>query len=248
MLKKKKLFLLIALLFITGIGSIGYWLYLAPPDDFPDKKASFNKILDTFPEADIKEMQDVVYLDNKHVYVPFITRNESYGLSFWQWQKHQWTFISLDTGATPRIWKIDPENPASYVIIWNFHPENNLRYLTFYLIKDRGYSINDGKHNYQPRIHMDIKTELEGKTSFGHTQIPLEWCDFMLAENKLMSSLNPGPLFSNFFPPAQYYFGWRSVAKDGFDDYPPFPKNNNGFGTGDSLIEHIRYVDKQELQ
>ncbi|WP_423406779.1 hypothetical protein AABM38_12800 [Heyndrickxia sp. MSNUG] len=240
---------LIALAFVVVFlaAFFGYWYYLSPPGKFPNKQTAIVEMMDTFPEADIKEIQDVTFLDIKHVYVPFITNHEGYGSSFWQWEQHEWKFVSIDTGSTPRIWTIDPENPASTYIIWNFHPDNHLTSLTFYLMKERGYSISDGKQNYQPEVEMKLKTNIEDKPSYGSIQLPKEWQDFIISERHLMESQSTEPLFSDWFQPPQYNFGWRSKSKNGSEDYPPYPQNNNGFGTGDYFIEFMRYVDKEDL-
>lgn len=247
MYKKKKLLLLSFLVLIFSTCSLGYWFYFSPPGEFPSKQEAIDAMMDTFPEADIKEIQDVIFLDPKHVYVPFITNDEGYGSSFWEWKLHEWKFFSIDTGTTPRIWRIDPDNPASNFIIWNFHPDNQLKNLTFYLMKERGYSISDGKESYQPQVEMNFQANLENKPYYGYIKIPKAWQDYILAENGLIDSNSPDSLFSDWFIPPHYYFGWRSIAEDGSEDYPPYPKNNNGFGTGDYLIEYLRYIDKEEL-
>ena len=246
MSKKLKLILLAVIVLISAAVAV-YCLYLSPPKEFPSKEEITESMMNTFPEADIKEIQDIIFLDDRHAFVPFITKSDGYGFSFWEWDKHDWHFSSIDTGATPRIWKIDKKNPAENFIVWNFHPENDLKSLTFFLMKDRGYSVTDGKENYQPKIQMNFKVDMVGEKTYGFTKIPNQWQEYVSAENKLMSALIPNPLFSDFFPQAHYYYGWRSVTRDGSEDHPAYPINNNGFGTGDSLIEHIMFLDQQEL-
>ncbi|MEH7885704.1 hypothetical protein V7654_15495 [Bacillus sp. JJ1609] len=247
MYHKKKLILISFFVLIFLAGCLGYWFYLSPPGKFPNKQKAIDAMMNTFPEADIKEIQDVIFLDTKHVYVPFITNDEGYGSSFWQWKQHEWQFVSIDTGSTPRIWTMEPENPASTYIIWNFHPDNQLKNLTFYLMKERGYSFSDGKQSYQPEVEMNFNTNLEDKPSYGSIMIPNAWQDYILAERRLMESQSTEPLFIDWFQPPQHYFGWHSKSKNGSEDYPPYPKNNNGFGTGDNSIEFMRYVDKEDL-
>lgn len=244
-IKQKSLFLAVIGLITTA--ALLYWFYLAPPESFPSKQEVMANMMDTFPEANIKEIQDIMFIDSKHVFVPFITNSESHGLSFWHWDKHEWKFISIDTGATPRMWRIDPKNPEHNVILWNFHPKNELKSLTFYIMKERGYSVTDGKENYQPKIQLEFKIELEGQTTYGFTNIPMNWQEYATSESNLMSAITPDPLFFGIFQPSYYYYGWRAMNEEGSEDYPAFPKNSHGFGTGDASVEHIRFIDSQIL-
>jgi hypothetical protein len=225
----------------------GYWFYFAPPGGLPGKQQAINEMMKEFPEADIELIQDIIFIDSKHVLAPFITKNEGYGLSFWEWRKHKWEFARIDTGATPQLWKTDPKDSGSYYIIWNFHPDNQLANLNFYLKKDGNFSISDGKHHYFPKVQMELEIEVGGKSSYGFTKIPDEWIEFITVENQLTASSMPNSIFSDFFPTEQYYLGWSSVNKDGSDEYPPLPGNSHGFGSGESHIEHIRYLDKREI-
>lgn len=245
---KSKLLLLSILILIIVACSITYWLFFSPPGEFPSKEKVFEAMMETFPEANIKELQETIYLDAKHVFVPFITNDEGYGSSLWEWRRNEWEFVSIDTGSTPRMWTIDPENPSSYFIVWNFHPDNQLKKLTFYLIKNRGFSVSEGKEIYQPGVEINFEASLEGKTSYGYSEIPKEWGDYIRADRGLMEKFYPITMFTDLFQPPKYYFGWRAMTMDGSEDYAPFSKTSNGFGTGDNFIEPMRYIDKQELR
>ncbi|RSD25463.1 hypothetical protein [Mesobacillus subterraneus] len=145
------------------------------------------------------------------------------------------------------MWKTNQKDPSSHYLMWNFHPDNNLDYLSFYFLKERGYSITEDMHHYQPEIQMDFRQQLSGEQTYGFTKLPEEWTDNIKAENNLMASAIPDRFFSEFFLPPQYYIGWRSKSHDGNDDVPPFPRNRNGFGSGDGSIEFVRFIDRQEL-
>lgn len=225
----------------------GYWFYFAPPGEFPGKQQAIKEMMKDFPNAEIELIQDIIFIDSEHVLAPFVTKDHAYGLSFWEWRKHNWEFVRIDTDVTPQLWRTNPKEPGSYYIIWNFHPDNRLDYLNFYLKKDGNFSISDGKHRYFPKVQMELKVDIDEKSSYGFTKVPDEWIEFILTENQLSKSSMPNSIFSDFFSPDQYYIGWRSMNKDGSDEYPAFPQNSNGFGSGDNHIEPTMYMDKVEI-
>ena len=235
---------LVTLLILT-VGVILYWNYLAPPSAFPNKEKIKNTLMNPYNGIHVEEIQDIIFLDDRHVYIPFTTKTESHGISFWEWKKHKWELVSYSSGSMPQIWKIDSDDPATHFIMWNFHPENNLDNLTFYLIKDRGYSITEGKHQYDPSIQMDFSAEV-GKYSYGYSPIPSEWQTYMETENKLLKEKNPNPLFADYFPPVHYYFGWQTTNKDGRVEFPSFP-DRNGFGSGGQSTETLRFLNENEV-
>jgi hypothetical protein len=249
-LQMKRNYILIwsgVILIMIGLFLI-YWFMLSPPSDFPGKQFAKSEITDTFPEADIRDIQDIIMLDDKHAYIPFTTNQESYGGSLWEWKKHKWQFLSIDTDFKPRIWKLESHNPESYIIIWNLHPQNNLEILTFSLKKEKGYSVTEGQEIYQPSVQIEYKKRLAEEVSYGFINIPAEWKKFITEENKILPSDLPDPFFDQFYQQPQYYFGWRSLSKEGIDEYPQYPQYSNGFGTGDSFVEQMIYLDKTEIK
>ena len=242
---RKKIILPLLLILILISGGFLYWYYLTPPAAFP-KQEEIKAILNNpYNRVEIAEIQDTIFLDDEHVYIPFKTEEEGHGISFWEWEKQEWQLSSFSTGSMPQIWKIDSDDPSSHYIMWNFHPENNLDYLTFYLIKERGFSVSEGRQQYDPGIQMEYRAEA-GKKSYGYTSIPLDWQKYMKAENKMMTARMPDSLFADFLPPASYYFGWQSTSSDGSTEYPSYP-NNNGFGSGGSSTEHLRFLNENDI-
>lgn len=247
-IKRKKTLLWTSFFLVVTAFFLGYWFYQSIPTDFPGKEFANSEIMDLFPEADIQEIQEIIMLDEKHVFTPFITNQQSYGGSLWEWKYHKWQFISIDTDFKPRIWKAEPENPASYIILWNFHPDNNLKSLTFYLKKEKGYSVTEGKELYQPSIQMEYIQPLDGELSYGYMEIPRQWREFITIENKVTQTQLPDSFFAEMSLQPQYYFGWRIVSNDGSEDYPRFPQNSHGFGTGDHLVEQMIFLDKVQIE
>ncbi|MBT2641315.1 hypothetical protein J7I80_03610 [Bacillus sp. ISL-41] len=242
-MRKNVRFLLLFIVLIAG--GVLYWYYFAPLTAFPDKEEIRYTLGNSNNGIHAAEIQDTIFLDDKHVFIPFITETESHGISFWEWRNHEWQLTSFSVGSMPQIWKIDSEDPETYYVIWNFHPENDLDYLTFYLMKDLGYSITEGKHQYSPGVQMDFRSEV-GEQSYGYSQIPPEWQEYIEAEIKLMEAMKPDFLFADFYPPAQYYFGWQSTLTDGTIEYPSYP-DNNGFGSGSQSTETLRFLNENEI-
>src|SRR5690606_3806433 len=126
-MKRRNRFLSSIIIFIVVVGSIIYFFNNSKPSSFPSDDELLNKINETYSRAHATVIQDSIFLDDQHVYVPFINSEGSYGSSFWIWKKGKWRVAGIDTIGEPTVWKINESDPKTYHIVWNIPPENNIK-------------------------------------------------------------------------------------------------------------------------
>ncbi|MRG86204.1 hypothetical protein [Salinibacillus xinjiangensis] len=245
MTKKRKLTLGIVLIVII-LAAI-YWMYFSKPSPLPTKNQLVTEINEVFTRANAEKIQNTIQLDDKHVFVPFISKNNEYGLSYWVWDMYKWKVKKIDTTGEPMIWKVDKKDPSTFHIIWNMHPNDRLRYMKFYLIRKRGYQITAGNHHYTPRIQLEKKVSLEEK-SYGVLKFPQKWAAIKEANAKVMQARQPDKLFSSWMPDHSIYIGWIPYDESNQETFPEQSVNGNTFSDGDVETDFVHILNESELE
>lgn len=224
-----------------------YWFYFSKPDSFPTDEQLMEEINHIFPEAAVNVIQDTVSIDGRHVVVPFISKEDDYGVTYWAWQKHKWQLLAIDTTGEPCLWKINSKDPVTFYIVWNIHPADQLEYMKFFLIRDRGYHGTEGIETYNPRVQMEKKVPLEGK-SYGALPLPDEWVSFMNPFIKVESAKQPSLFFNDLFPEREMFFGWIPYNKSDKQRFPEGSVNGNRYFNGDADIDFISILNELEIE
>lgn len=237
------------MLIIVGVGVfilssvLIYWFYFSKPNSFPKSDQLIEEINDVFPEAEASVIQNTIHVDERHVYVPFISEDEDYGKSYWEWKKHKWKVLSIDTTGEPLVWKIDRKDPSTFHLVWNINPHDQLSYAEFFLIRKRGYLISGGREHYYPGVQMGKKVHLDEK-SYGVLQLPNEWVTFMDSFIKVETAKHP----DLFFPGQSMDFGWIPYDRLDKETFPKSSVNGSSFTTGDIYLDFIRTLDEDEIE
>ncbi|MFD0828581.1 hypothetical protein ACT8ZR_23405 [Neobacillus sp. M.A.Huq-85] len=232
---KKSLWVAGSLVLLVFAAVMVYGYYFQSPSPFPAKKQLISKINKLFPEAAASKIQDTIPLDKKHVFVPYISKGDKHGTSSWAWNQRKWELESINTTGEPQLWKINLDDPETFYFTWNMDPESKLGDGKFYMLRDRGFFITDGKENYLPRIQMEKDVSFQTKP-YGVLKIPREWVVVMNSFIDQGTSKND-----------QLNFGWV-----------PYDTNNkvlspkdligNGFSNYGDHIEMVRFLDKDEIE
>ena len=126
---------------LTGIGmfsillfAVFSWVYFSKPNSYPTNEQLVEGINSAFPDAVAEVIQDTIYVDDRHVLVPFISEENNYSLSYWKWGGSKWEVVSVHSRGEPILWKVDKRDPTSYHFVWNIHPDDNMSKLDFYLL------------------------------------------------------------------------------------------------------------------
>ncbi|MED4202515.1 hypothetical protein [Neobacillus mesonae] len=229
------------------IGAAGYWFYFSPPLSFPNNKQLISEINRLFPEAKVSTIQDSIEVDEKRVVVPFISKDDHYGASYWVWRFHKWQAVYIDTMGQPHVWKIDRKDPSSYYFVWNIHPRHQLKNIKFYYLRNRNYTVMDGKEFYKSGIQMEKDVSFEGN-DYGVLRLPEEWA----ASIKSIMKVDAAAQSDLFFQPADpvgMYFAWTPFGKNGKEKFTEEGiVSGNGYTNGTEDIEYIMVVSEEELQ
>ncbi|MDP5276261.1 hypothetical protein [Chengkuizengella axinellae] len=227
--------------------SLYYWFYLANPDDIPSNKQLVEKMNRVFPAANVAHIQDKIRLDEKHIFIPFISSKDEYGVSYWIWTKHKWELVNINTTGSPEVWNIKEKNPSTHFIVWNIHPDDQLETIKFHLLKDRGYRIADGVERYHPKVQMEETISLK-ENSYGAISIPEDWTQII----KSYRNIEPVQSFSffNHYGFSQYYiyYGWTSYDQYGNQTFPGNSVNGNGYSNRDYNIDFMMIMDEAKLE
>jgi hypothetical protein len=242
---KKKRNLLFLLL---GIAGLVYLIFFIKPASLPSDQSLMKEISSIFPEASPSSLQDKIYVDQKHVFVPFISEgNNKHGMSYWEWKHYHWRVNSIDLSGEPKLWKINRKDPGTFHIVWNIHPEDQVNFIDFYLIRDRNYQISDGVERYIPKVQLENRVVLEGK-SYGVLKMPRDWLSFMKPYIDVESANQVDPLFNDILPAYNMFIGWIPYDRLNQEKFPEQSVNGSSFSNGDSDIDFIRILNRVELE
>lgn len=184
-MKRKPVFVTAILLIAAAI--LFFWHYDGQPGPLPDYEeaaAEINEALSPFDlRAEAKQILDMIQLDRRHVFVPYITKGGHYAVSFWVWEKHKWRVGSVDTDGGPRIWKLSENDPSRHYLLWNMRQEGQISDFSLYFIRERNAGRSNGIDYYTPRIQMEHSVDLDDHP-YGAIPYPEDWIKLIKDEQK----------------------------------------------------------------
>lgn len=244
-MKKNRLWLIPLLGIVVLLAVLANRFYFSKPTVFPKNSQLIKEINQVLPEAEAATIQDKIHIDKRHVFVPFISEEDKYGVSYWEWERSKWKPVSINTIGEPYVWKIDSDDPSSFRVVWNIHPDDRASYLTLYFIRERGFSSMAGEERYDPRIQLEKKVNVAEK-SYGVVRLPDDWGTLINSYSKI-KSVNTSP-FGSSFPTDEMYFGWIPYDKKGKEVILNSSLNGHGFSTGEASIEFMRFLTTAEVE
>lgn len=248
MVAKRRLLAFSGLVLLIILAGALYWFYFSKPGLFPKDEQLIMEINRLFPEAKAGTIQDTVQIDDKHIVVPFISKYDQYGVSYWVWEKHKWQTAYIDTRGQPHVWKIDRNDPSSYYFVWNIHPRHQLSNMKFYCIREREYHVTNGKELYKPRLQMEKNVMFEGK-SYGVMHLPEKWGAAISSVMKVNAAKNPDIFFNQIPSEQQLYFGWIPYDQSGKEKFPEDGvASGNGFSSGSADIEYVMVLSEEDVE
>jgi hypothetical protein len=244
--KKKEILIGAAIFLLVGSLAI-YWFYFSKPSPLPSEDQMVKEINELLPKADAGEIQETILVDEKHAVAPFTSKEGTYSVSNWIWKHHEWKLGTVRTAGEPKIWKIDPDDPSSYHIIWNINPaEDNIHTMSYFFMRDRYYSISGTKHRYDPSIQMKTEVPLQ-EHPYGVMRLPDDWIAVMEALDDGNSG-EASSFFDNFNIQPHVSFGWIPLDENGEDHFPERVVNGSGYQNGNVEEEHMRLLNLEEVE
>jgi hypothetical protein len=246
MSKQRKL-VIVKIGFIIILTFFIYWFYFSKPGPFLKNNDILLEMNRTYPEVSAKTVQDTIFLDKKHVFVPFISERDRYGLSYWIWKNHKWKVAYIENAGQPKIWKISKKDLKTHYFIWNIHPEDQLKTLRFFLIRNRGFHGTNDSYSYLPRVQMENSVSIKQKP-YGVMKMPKDWVSFMSPFIKVESAKLPESIFQTFILEQHMYIGWIPYDQSGKETFPEKSVNGNGYSMEDIVIDHVMILNEVDLK
>lgn len=190
-------------------------LYLL--NEFPADFLQEEEIIEELNKADeripVEAIQDIIFIDDKHVFVPFISKDNDYCFSLWKWKNGKWHLSEKTVTGFINLVKLKENDPSSYYFVWNF-PDLNISTIKLFLLKERNYRYSEGYTMYQPRIQMEQSYSRD--TSYGI--IPLSGEMLNVYEELVDMAYNDGAgdIFSHMNQMNNdLYFTWLMYSHNG---------------------------------
>lgn len=230
---------------ILALSVVIYFFYILIPKTFPNDELVIKSINQLFPEAKASVVQETIYLDERHAFVPFISSQNHYGRSFWVFEMYQWKLARVDTRGEPIIWSIKEKDPSTHYILWNMDPKDQLSHLDFYLLRDRGYFISNGVHRYEPKVQMKTSISLQDQ-SYGVMPFSEEWIEVIDTFKILEKGTNQNSwLFARH---QQNYIGWMHFDIHGESNFPERSVNGSSYTKKNINLDFIRILNERDLE
>lgn len=243
---KKRFWSFIGVVGVIFVVVIVYSFSFLEPKPFPSDEQVLDEINSVFPKAGAEVFQNTFFLDEQHVYVPFISDANANGISLWEWKNGKWKIVYIATAGHPIVWKTDKKDPSSYQIVWNFSEQSNVDFMKFYLMKRRNYHVSNNVEHYFPGLQMEEKIKISERP-YGSMQMPNEWISVIQSENKL--SPNETDLFTNFMNYPQYFtFHWLPYDKSEKVMDPLELSNGNSIWNDVIDLENVLWINESELE
>ncbi|ADC51587.1 hypothetical protein BpOF4_17730 [Alkalihalophilus pseudofirmus OF4] len=207
---KKKVWISLSGIITMVIVASVYYNYFSNPSEFLSEGELIDIINEPQYGFDSLEILDTIYLDDKHVFVPF-AQDQIYGTSFWKWEKRNWEMKGFNTRADPYLWQLDPNDPNTFYVTWNLDPANDLSQIDLYLINRRGFRSSNyyQTNTYTPGVQLrhQIETNLD-EASYGVERLPKEWITFLETYLEVEGAKSTDDFFSTHFHVSSLSYGW----------------------------------------
>ncbi|MEG9294850.1 hypothetical protein V6B33_00175 [Mangrovibacillus sp. Mu-81] len=237
---KKKAIIAGAVLLLLGGSLAIYWFYFSEPNALPGQDQMITEINGLLPEADAWEIQETIMVDNEHAVAPFTSKDGIYGVSSWVWKHHEWKLGSVRTNGEPKIWKVDPDDPATYRIVWNIDPaEESLDTLNFFFVRERYWSVSGDRHQYDPSIQLKKEVSFR-EHPYGVMKLPDDWT----AVVESGAEGNPREVVHRSYPG----FQWIPLDENGEETFLDSAVNGSSYHTGLVEEEHMMIVNLEEVE
>ncbi|PFA62797.1 hypothetical protein CN378_17280 [Bacillus sp. AFS015802] len=241
--KRKILFLAGGLLVIGLLAA--YWLFVGNEDSLPEEEEIMAGINATLSNAEATEVQDFLKVGKNHGIAPFRSDNGGYSLSYWERNLTGWKVKAVRTDGEPGMWMVDEDDPSSFHIVWNIPPENRVKTLQYYFMRERGYSISGEEQHYVPGILMKMEVSMEEKT-FGVKKLPREWVYAMTLSD---GSERQGAYFWEEFSPGLHSaYGWIPLDAGGKEVEWKESMDSSSYYNGDIREEYMQRFSEEQLE
>ncbi|MCR2806571.1 hypothetical protein [Paenibacillus soyae] len=243
-MRRRKWLAVIAVI-LAAVAFIFIRTYDGRPGAIPSAEEAAAAINQYEPEADAEVVLDRIRLDDRQLFVPYVSGRGTHGMGFLKWEKGEWKVTRVDPGGSPELRILDHSNPSERYIVWNINPQEQMEQIRFYLIRERNAGMSSGIYYYTPRVQMEETADLT-KRPYGALPFPEDWAD-ILREEKRMNQALPGGVLDQLFSgmPSRHAMLQMGWFPDYAEDAPP-PRGYSK--SGDEDTEFLWILDEPNLE
>lgn len=203
---------------------------------------SYNRV-----NIEITSITEIIDIDDRHKVVLFVTNEERYGKSFWQWNtlEREWQEVHFSVFETPELWMINKNNERSYRLIWHQSPDTKIKDYRFYLLKRRGYHVSQRNEEslrnvYEPQIQLEHTVALN-KQTYGIMSLPDEWIRIIKLQKEATTPTNRGRTHSLFHSMNAFVIHFKALDHH-YDEIPEAElTKDSSFARGGSGTQVLTY-------
>ena len=237
-MKKSKYFIGIVLIIVIVVAGVLLWQNFKQPTSFLSEAAMVEEMNSYTSSFSVKEIQDVLQLDEHHYFVPFVNHDGTKAMSFWKWDKAKWNLVELTTHSKIR-WQLDKKDLSSSFIVWNRSSVEDAT-ITLVFYRERNFLSSGDNHFFTPHV---LLTEEITLSEYGIAKVPEQWSKVM-AEIDKSSGVTNKSMFSFFDYDSNYYIG----AAYNFEDFETNGTNTYSTGNAETTLDYVMYYDLDMIQ
>ena len=237
-MRKNNYLIGIVVVVVVAVVVILLWQNFKQPTSFLSESAMIEEMNSYTSSFNVKEIQDVVQVDEHHYFVPFINHDGTKAMSFWKWDKAKWNLVLL-TSDTKKRWQLDEKDLSSSFIVWNRSSvEDSTMTLLFY--RERNFNTSWGHHFFTPHV---LLTEEIALSEYGIAKVPEQWSKIITEIDKSAGVTN-NFMFSFF----NYNPNYLIAANYNFDDFSTNGTESYWTGNAETTLDFIMYYDLEMIQ
>mgnify|MGYP003412465064 FL=1 len=228
----------IIVVIVVAVAGVLLWPNFKQPTSFLSEAAMVEEMNSYTSSFNVKEIQDVLPVDEHHYFVPFVNYDGTKAMSFWKWDKAKWNLVLL-TADTKKRWQLDEKDFSSSFIVWNrSSAEDSTMTLLFY--RERNALTSDYNHFFTPQV---LLTEEIALSEYGIAKLPEQWSK-IIAEIDKSAGVTNNSMFSFF----DYNPNYLIAAVYNFDDFSTNGTDSYWTGNAETTLDFIMYYDLEMIQ
>ena len=237
-MRKNNYLIRIVVVIVVAVAIVLLWQNFKQPTSFLSEEAMVEEMNSYTSSFKVKEIQDVLQVDEHHYFVPFVNHDGTKAMSFWKWDKAKWNLVLL-TADTKKRWQLDEKDFSSSFIVWNrSSAEDSTMTLLFY--RERNALTSDYNHFFTPQV---LLTEEIALSEYGIAKLPEQWSK-IIAEIDKSAGVTNNSMFSFF----DYNPNYLIAAVYNFDDFSTNGTDSYWTGNADTTLDFIMYYDLEMIQ
>ena len=238
---KKTVIFISILILLIAVSGIGWHYYFSEPDPFLPEEMIIDQI-NEYHQLEVAEIQEIIFLDEQHVVVFFISTDEMYAQAFWKWQDNDWLLSGHNAMGSYTVWNL---NESDLYLIWNVRPDPTLSYVEIIGQRERQYRTTRVNKYYYPALELTKRIYVESE-KYGVEEISGVWKEVIVDLQQTSDQVDDFLTISS--PPTEVTFGWVPYGSNekilSVDDYAVSAFGSR-FGGG---IKPILRLTEDELQ